>query len=252
MSTLERLDLAKVLEGPGDRTGICSGCKAQLYESEGDTCPHCIAAAEVEKRRKAIDEAEEERRVSELEEYERNPAGKLRALGVPAEYTGSRMPSLGEAITSWTGNPWSLFLVGPVGCGKTCSATAIFGKVSIELGISSPAWVSVPVILHRLRQDVRGNSEDSRLDRILDAKLLLLDDLGAERPTEWALETIRVILMHRHQHQLPTIVTANATDRRELEKRYPREVSRLSAGLVVPMTGKDRRRNRTTNNASGV
>lgn len=242
MNTTDRIDLAKVLQGPGDRTGICIGCEARLYESEGDTCPHCIAEAEAEDRKKIIEVAEATQRASDLAEYMIKPSDKLRSLGVPAEYAAARMPKLSEAVLSWTGNPWSLFLVGPVGCGKTCAATAIFGRVAIQLGISSPVWVSVPILLHRLRQDVRGNGEDSRLDRILDAGLVLLDDLGAERSTPWALETIRVILMHCHQHQIPTLVTANAGEKDELEKRYPREISRLSAGLVVPMTGRDRRR----------
>ena len=248
----ERLDLAKVLQGPGDRTGMCAGCEALLYESEGDMCPHCLVEAEVQERQKALEAAEDARRLSDLREYAKNPSEKLRELGVPADYIGSRMPSLGGKVTSWEGDPWSLFFVGPVGCGKTCSATAVFGKAAIELGLSSPAWVSVPVILHKLRQDVRGDGEDSRLDRIMDAKLLLLDDLGAERPTDWALETIRIVLMHRHQHHLPTIVTANAQDKVELEKRYPREISRLSAGLIVPMTGRDRRRKKSNKPAAGV
>ncbi|MEE9341064.1 MAG: hypothetical protein V3V21_05310, partial [Thermoplasmata archaeon] len=128
MSDPQRLDLAKVLQGPGDRTGICSGCEALLYEAEGDTCPHCIAEVEIEKRRAAIELEESERRESELAAYATHPADKLRDLGVPSEYTAARMPNLPEAVTSWIGNPWSLFLVGPVGCGKTCAATAIFGR----------------------------------------------------------------------------------------------------------------------------
>jgi DNA replication protein DnaC len=43
------------------------------------------------------------------------------------------------------------------------------------------------------------------------ADLLLLDDLGAERETEWAIETLYLLIDHRVKHELPTIITTNLT-----------------------------------------
>jgi DNA replication protein DnaC len=46
----------------------------------------------------------------------------------------------------------------------------------------------------------------------LDAEILLLDDLGAQRVTDWALDTVTSIITHRCNYRKPLIATTNMPD----------------------------------------
>ncbi len=54
-----------------------------------------------------------------------------------------------------------------------------------------------------------GRDMDEWMDSVKNADLLLLDDLGAERASEWVRERIFVIVNHRYREELPTIFTSN-------------------------------------------
>ena len=47
---------------------------------------------------------------------------------------------------------------------------------------------------------------------VLDAEILVLDDLGAERPTEWVRDTFAYILNSRYNRKLTTLITSNFED----------------------------------------
>ena len=50
------------------------------------------------------------------------------------------------------------------------------------------------------------------LGRVMKAELLVLDDLGAERPTDWVEETMNLIVNTRYNDRKPTIFTTNYED----------------------------------------
>jgi DNA replication protein DnaC len=64
---------------------------------------------------------------------------------------------------------------------------------------------------------------DETFERIRSVPLLILDDLGAENPSSWALEKLFQLLNHRYSHRLPTVITTNAN----LDRLDPRIRSRL-------------------------
>ena len=73
---------------------------------------------------------------------------------------------------------------------------------------------------------------DELFEQILNAPLLILDDLGAENSTAWAEEKLYQIVVHRHEARLPTVITTAST-MAELEGAKPRIFSRLVDSAVV-------------------
>lgn len=103
-----------------------------------------------------------------------------------------------------------ILLKGSYGTGKTHLAAAA-ANLSIERG--QPAlFITVPDLLDHLRAAFGPSSEislDTEFEQVKNAELLILDDLGAENPSAWAVEKLYQLLGYRHVNQLPTIITTN-------------------------------------------
>jgi DNA replication protein DnaC len=133
-----------------------------------------------------------------------------------------------------------LVLRGPVGCGKTHVAVAAFRAVVVG-GVLPAVAVTVPALLDGLRP---GRAPVEELSACEDARLLLLDDLAAERATDWTAETLYRLIDARYARRLPTIITTNATGAMIRENLGDRIASRLNGlGPVVswPADAPDRR-----------
>ena len=116
-----------------------------------------------------------------------------------------------QAAQAFAENPrgW-LVLSGPSGCGKTHMAAAI---ANYRLKGGYPVFfVIVPDLLDHLRTAFSPNSDvayDELFERVRNAPLLVLDDLGTQSSTSWAEEKLFQILNHRFNAELPTVVTVN-------------------------------------------
>lgn len=104
-----------------------------------------------------------------------------------------------------------LYLHGNFGCGKTYLISAMFNELA-KSGIKS-ATVYWPEYLRSLKDSFQSNSSDEFKNKFNDikyAKLLLIDDLGAESVTAWNRdEILGTILQYRMQENLPTFITSN-------------------------------------------
>lgn len=127
-----------------------------------------------------------------------------------------------------------LMMIGPYGCGKTHLAAAILHQ-SAENGIPG-MFVVAPDLLALIRSSYRAG--DGRADAIVDAAkntpLLVLDDLGAEKASEWVKEQIYMLVNHRYEHMLPTVITTNNSGP-ELEKELGRRTLSRLAEMTVPI-----------------
>jgi DNA replication protein DnaC len=79
-------------------------------------------------------------------------------------------------------------------------------------------------------------------ERAKTAELLVLDDIGAERPTEWAQDQIQGLVDYRYMHELPILMATNIPPRAWDDTFGPRTASRMR-GMTLPfeLGGKDLR-----------
>lgn len=119
-----------------------------------------------------------------------------------------------------------LIFVGPPGVGKTHLAGAIL-QAAINKGIPS-GLVTVPKLLEEVRQGYSQAGADKHLmEKARTKRFLVLDDLGVERPTDWVLEQLYLLVNERYERQLPTVATSNYNVK-DLESRIgSRVVDRL-------------------------
>lgn len=123
-----------------------------------------------------------------------------------------------------------LVMRGGYGSGKTHLAAAI-ANVCLEQG-TNVLFVTVPDLLDHLRAAFAPLSDqtyDERFEQVRMAPVLILDDLGTEYSTQWALEKLFQILNYRYMSRLPTVITTN----QELEDLDPRLRSRLADSELV-------------------
>jgi hypothetical protein len=140
------------------------------------------------------------------------------------------------AIAAWVRDPsaLNLILAGPVGTGKTYAGYAL-GNHLIQANKTVEAWT-----VHDLLEALRPSGDTAPWVAKVD--VLLVDDLGAGQPTEWAVETMTAILDERLREERRTIVTTNLTEPQITAAWGDRFMDRLRhRSTVVVCQGQSRR-----------
>ncbi len=104
-----------------------------------------------------------------------------------------------------------LLLVGRCGVGKTHLAVAILKALVLEKGIQG-RFVDEAELLRRLQYSYGPDSPDTEREvmiPLMESQLLVWDDLGTGRPTDWVRETTRMVLNYRYTNRKHTILTTN-------------------------------------------
>ena len=100
---------------------------------------------------------------------------------------------------------------------------------------TAPRWANVPELLSRLR----GGDEYVRkeaADLAQHEGIVVLDDLGREKASEWTAAEIYVLINKRYESLLRTVVTTNLTSKEITENGYGPALSRLAeGGLLLEM-----------------
>lgn len=120
-----------------------------------------------------------------------------------------------------------LILSGSVGCGKTHLAVAIMRHV-LERFEAPSLFVTVPGLLEAERRSYDGDGATGSIETAKNAELLILDDLGAERGTEWTQEKLFYLINHRYAQGLPIVATTNFELQEAAQRIGPRSMSRLA------------------------
>lgn len=132
-------------------------------------------------------------------------------------------------------NPKGIYLHGNFGCGKSYLVAALFNELA-KKGITSTI-VYFPELLRSLKAGFGDNSEyEERFYEIRNAKILLIDDIGAEKVSEWSRdEILGSILQYRMDNNLPTFFTSNLS-LRELEEHLaltPNKLDVVKARRII-------------------
>jgi DNA replication protein DnaC len=104
-----------------------------------------------------------------------------------------------------------LLLVGNPGVGKTHIAVAVLKEVIRRNNARGLYWATAR-LLRRIRDTYNPVVKATELEVIrpvMEADLLVLDDLGVERLTDWVDETMNLIVNTRYSERRPTIFTTN-------------------------------------------
>lgn len=107
-----------------------------------------------------------------------------------------------------------LCLIGPAGIGKTHIAAAVLNQLVREKRVHG-LFYDVPDLLRVIRSTFNPAVRAAEMDilrPVMEAELLVLDDLGKEKPSEWVEETMNLIVGTRYNRKLPTIFTTNCED----------------------------------------
>ncbi|MEE8349000.1 MAG: ATP-binding protein [Acidobacteriota bacterium] len=107
--------------------------------------------------------------------------------------------------------PRGLLFHGPCGVGKTHLSVAIL-KTLIQEKMVTGTFVDEAELLRRLQYSYGPGSPETEREVMLplsEIDLLVWDDLGTGRPTEWVQETIRTVINHRYTHKKLTILSTN-------------------------------------------
>jgi DNA replication protein DnaC len=148
--------------------------------------------------------------------------------------------SLDEKLDTGRG----LWLFGDTGTGKTTLAMLI-SKAALESG-RSVAIYSLPKLLARIRRTYEGepgtDSYSQFFDRLTSVDLLHIDDLGAEKRSDWVLEQLYALINERYETQRSMLITTNLSHGELEDQIGARTVSRLNQICdEISLFGSDRR-----------
>jgi len=195
-------------------------------------------------------------------QFENFKSTYLKSSGIPVRYknckfsnfqpeTATQLRALKECEEFFYSFPFvekGLLLYGPPGTGKTHLAAATLRNVIFHKGLRGLFYD-----FRNLLIDIKSTFETSEssteiLETVLKAPLLILDDVGAERNTDWAKDILSTIINYRYVNSLPTIITTNlrfdlSTDESFVAKFDERTESRIyEMCKILKVDGHDRRK----------
>lgn len=136
----------------------------------------------------------------------------------------------------------SLILLGPTGTGKTYQAYAAIRELAIT-GVAARWEVTTAPDMYGALRPRHGIDSEAEFRRYRSAAILLVDDLGASKVTEFTEDVNFRLIDWRYKHHLPTLFTSNALPKDLADRLGARVASRLREMCQsIPVLGQDRRR----------
>ena len=255
----ENVKQHKLIAVPDARAGFENSGPLDFEESETDVCPLCFGSGmEVVAGKGARPCACRKRQAH---------SGRLEMARIPkryekchfntfkCEFGDSRSRALNcaqEFTKNFPAVEQGLLFTGSVGVGKTHLAVSII-KGLTEHGFSC-LFYEFGSLLKEIQDSYNSNTRSSELGvlaPVFNADVLVLDELGASKPTDWVRDTMAHIINTRYNDKKLTIFTTNYADERRNDREETLEDrigSRLRSRVyemckTVMLNGEDYRRN---------
>jgi DNA replication protein DnaC len=175
--------------------------------------------------------------------FERPPVSDM-ARNLETKMAVSQVEAFIDGLDDQLAAGRGLWLFGDTGTGKTTLGMLI-SKAALEAG-KTVAIYSLPKLLARIRRtydsEPGGDSYLSFFERLVSVDLLHIDDLGAEKRSDWVLEQLYALVNERYESQRSMLITTNLGHMELEEQIGARTVSRLAQICEeVEVRGQDRR-----------
>lgn len=203
--------------------------RPQVIKAAVEICPICSGTGW-----KNIAGSGQERRVARCDCQLRARAQSLLAAArIPRRYEHCELanydtdfpgahPSLSEAYFTASNfarkcdprGDKGLLIIGKIGTGKTHLAVGIVKELVLSRGISC-LFYDYRELLKEIQNSYNSTVQTTELDvlrPVFDTDVLVLDELGAVKPTEWVWDTVSLILNTRYNDNRTTIITTNFED----------------------------------------
>ena len=158
---------------------------------------------------------------AELDNYQYENSSETEAYKESMIFASSFDPSEGKGLT----------FVGTPGVGKTHLAVGILKKIYREKGIKG-RFFDTKDLIYKLKALIEEGKTSRAIRRILRYPLIVLDDLGSERLSDWQREIISYIISNRYNNLKSTIITTNFSLTGEEKKN--RKIRKTAADIDLP------------------
>lgn len=193
----------------------------------------CRCEREVEERRKREKQNEEDmeriRKLKKASLMDEKLSGATFRNFKPTKYNARNLKlcqRYAEKFDLMLEKNQGLLFWGDVGTGKSFVAACIANYLlERKIPVIMTSFVKLLEVIQASREE-----EPAILNRLGYAKLVIFDDLGAERGTDYALEKVYNIIDSRYRKSLPMILTTNLTIeemKRDMDIRYSRIYDRI-------------------------
>jgi DNA replication protein DnaC len=194
------------------KCAICDGVGlVRVVNSQGQWVSRACECQEMEReeRRLAAAHIPERYRHYTLDGYETAFRGADSSLG-RAHLTARKFVEAYPVDTAGKG----LLFTGSIGVGKTHLAVGVLRRLVQERGVRG-LFVDYRELLKSIQNSYNPQVQTTELELlqpVFAAEVLVLDDLGAQKPNEWVWDTVALILNTRYNDKQTTIITTNYPD----------------------------------------
>lgn len=218
-------------------------CQKHLIEK--DQCPVSVGGKtfNFESCQKCSEEYEAEKKAESVQ-IEKDYYNRIYNEDIPQRFQAAKISDFLniQPILNWIEKPADfLFITGPCGTGKTHLAAAIVyalrdKKIRCLFSIASNLFL-------QLRESFNSNdtTEKNIIDKYSSSTIAVFDDIGAQKISDYVIESWYNIIDKRYGEKYPAVFTSNMNLSEISKYMSDRIASRLASGIVFELKGSDKR-----------